>query len=125
MSGPNIVNRDKSSSHPLKPGKFFTGVVTFVDPSGRVTVKVGSIGSTFGPIAPIGVTTLNRLVRGDNVICTFTDEFFTDLIVLGSSKIKNDVFASKTVVESLLSTIVSLQNQIITLNQRVTALEIA
>jgi hypothetical protein len=123
MAYPNIVNREKSSSHPLKPGKFYTGVVTFVDASGRVTVKVGAIGSTYGPVTPIGATTLNKLVKGDNVTCTFTDEFFTDLIVLGPSKIKNDIFASKTIVENLISTINSLQNQIITLNQRVNALE--
>jgi hypothetical protein len=56
-------------------------------------------------------------------MCTFTDEFFKELIVIGHTKIKNDVFASKTVVESMLATITSLQNQIVTLGQRVTALE--
>jgi hypothetical protein len=63
------------------------------------------------------------MTKGDVVTCTFSDEFFTELVVFGSSKIKADVFASKTVVENLLSTITSLQNQIIVLNQRVTALE--
>lgn len=123
MASPSIVNRDKGSSHPLKPGKFYNGTVTFVDPSGRVTVNVKPLGATFGPIFPVGVTTLNKMIKGDVVMCTFTDEFFTDLVVFGSSKIKADVFASKTIVESLLATVVSLQNQIISLNQRVTALE--
>jgi hypothetical protein len=123
MGSPNIVNREKGSSHPLKPGKFYNGTVTHVDTSGRVTVNVKTLGATFGPVTPIGVTTLNKMVKGDIAMCTFTDEFFTDLIVFGSSKIKADVFASKTVVENLLSTITSLQNQIISLNQRVTALE--
>jgi hypothetical protein len=63
------------------------------------------------------------MAKGDIVVCTFSDEFFTDLIVFGSSKIKADVFASKTVVTSLLATITSLQSQITSLNQRVTALE--
>jgi hypothetical protein len=123
MASPDIVNREKGSSHPLKPGKFYNGTVTFVDASGRVTVKVNALGATFGPVAPIGVTTLNKMVKGDIVVCTFSDEFFTDLIVFGSSKIKADVFASKTVVTSLLATITSLQSQITSLNQRVTALE--
>lgn len=123
MASPDIVNREKGSSHPLKPGKFYNGSVTYVDASGRVTVNVKSLGATFGPVVPIGVTTLNKMIKGDIVMCTFSDEFFTDLIVFGSSKIKADVFASKTVVESLLATITSLQNQIISLNQRVTALE--
>jgi hypothetical protein len=123
MGSPDIVNREKGSSHPLRPGKFYSGTVTYVDASGRVTVNVKALGATFGPVTPVGVTTLNKMIKGDIVTCTFTDEFFTDLIVFGSSKIKADVFASKTVVENLLSTITSLQNQIIVLNQRVTALE--
>jgi hypothetical protein len=123
MATPNIVNREKGSSHPLKPGQFYKGSVEYVDASGRVTVNVKALGATFGPTMPLGSTTLNKLVKNDVVTCTFTDEFFTDIVVLGSSKIKADVFASKTVVENLLSTITSLQNQIISLNQRVTALE--
>jgi hypothetical protein len=123
MASPDIVNREKGSSHPLKPGKFYDGIVTYVDSSGRVTVNVKSLGATFGPVTPIGLTTLNKMTKNDVVKCTFTDEFFTDLVVFGSTKIKADVFASKTVVESLLSTITSLQNQIISLNNRVTALE--
>jgi hypothetical protein len=123
MATPNIVNREKGSSHPLKPGQFYKGSVEYVDASGRVTVNVKALGATFGPVTPVGVTTLNKLVKNDVVTCTFTDEFFTELLVFGSSKIKADVFASRTVVESLVATIQSLQNQIITLNQRVTALE--
>ena len=123
MVSPNIVNRDKGSSHPLKPGQFYKGSVEYVDASGQVTVNIKGLGATFGPTMPLGSTTLNKLVKNDVVTCTFTDEFFTDIVVLGSSKIKADVFASKTVVENLLSTITSLQNQIISLNQRVTALE--
>ena len=107
----------------MRPGKFYTGIVTAVDSSGRVTVKVQNLGASYGPVMPLGTTTLNKLVVNDTVSCTFTDEFFTDLIVLGPNKVKNDVFAAKTVVESLLATITSLQNQIISLNNRVTALE--
>jgi hypothetical protein len=123
MATPDIVNREKGSSHPLKPGQFYKGIVEYVDASGQVTVNVKGLGSTFGPVMPVGVTTLNKFVKNDVVTCTFTDEFFTELVVLGSSKIKADVFASKTVVESLVTTITSLQNQIVVLNQRVTALE--
>lgn len=123
MSSPDIVNREKGSSHPLKPGQFYKGSVEYVDASGQVTVNVKALGATFGPVMPIGTTTLNKLVKNDVVTCTFTDEFFTDVVVFGSSKIKADVFASKTLVQSLVNTITSLQNQIISLNNRVTALE--
>jgi len=112
MVSPNIVNRDKGSSHPLKPGQFYKGSVESVDDSGQVTVNIKGLGATFGPTMPLGCTTLNKLVKNDVVTCTFTDEFFTDIVVLGSSKIKNDVFASKEIVDGLLSTIASLEARI-------------
>jgi hypothetical protein len=112
MGSPDIVNREKGSSHPLKPGKFYKGSVEYVDASGQVTVNIRALGATFGPTLPLGSTTLNKLAKNDVVMCTFTDEFFTDLIVFGSSKIKADVFASKTVVDNLLSTIASLEARI-------------
>lgn len=123
MATPEIVNRQKASSHPLKPGNFYTGIVTAVDSSGRVTVKVQNLGASYGPLMPLGTTTLNKLSVNDTVTCTFTDEYFTDLIVFGSSRAKTDVFASKTLVDSINATITSLQNQIISLSNRVTALE--
>jgi hypothetical protein len=123
MTQPNIINREKSSSHPLQPGRFYTGSITYVDSSGRVDVKIGDLGTSFSKVLPVGVTSLNKLSVNDSVVCTFTDEFFKELIVLGHTKIKQDVFASKTVVESMLATITSLQNQIVSLSQRVTTLE--
>jgi hypothetical protein len=123
MTQPDIVNREKSSSHPLQPGRFYTGSITSVDSSGHVVVKISDLGTSFSKVLPLGVTSLNKLSVNDSVVCTFTDEFFKEVIVLGHKKIKNDVFASKTVVESLVATITSLQNQIVVLNQRVTALE--
>ena len=44
------------------------------------------------------------------------NEFFTDIVVFGSSNFKPDVFASKVVVDSLVDEIASLK-------ARVTALE--
>lgn len=123
MTTPDIVNRQKASSHPLKPGSFYTGIVTAVDTSGRVTVKVQNLGASYGPIMPIGTTTLNKLKVNDTVACTFSDEFFTDLLVFGSNKVKTDVFAAKTVVDALLTTVNNLQGQVSNLAARVTALE--
>jgi hypothetical protein len=123
MATPDIVNRQKASSHPLKPGSFYTGIVTAVDASGRVTVKVQNLGASYGPVMPLGTTTLNKLKVNDTVSCTFSDEFFTDLVVFGSSRAKTDVFAAKTVVDTLLTTVTNLQSQITSLAARVTALE--
>jgi hypothetical protein len=120
---PDIVNSQKASTHRLAPGRFYKASVTSVDSSGKVFVKVNELGTSYGPITPIGTTTLNKLSAGDSVQCTFTDEFFTELMVIGSAKNKQDVYASKTLVQTLVTTITSLQNQIIALNQRVTALE--
>ena len=120
---PDIVNSQKASTHRLAPGRFYQASVTSVDSSGRVFVKVGELGASYGPVTPLGTTTLNRLSTGDSVHCTFTDEFFTEIMVFGSSKNKADVFASKTLVQTLVNTITSLQNQIIVLGGRITALE--
>lgn len=119
---PDLINTQKASKHPLKPGRFYQGEVTSVDASGRVMVHVKDMGS-YGPITPIGTTTLNKLKVRDSVSFTFTDEFFTDGICFGSTRLREDVFADKQVVATLSSTVVSLQNQINALSARVTALE--
>jgi hypothetical protein len=111
MATSDPVNRQKSSSHPLKPGQFYQGVVTAVDASGRVTVSVKTLGASYGPIMPIGATAL-KLGVNDTVLCTFTDEFFNDLIVFGSSRIKLDVFASKSLFEALVTRVNSLEARI-------------
>jgi hypothetical protein len=113
---PDIVNSQKASTHRLTPGRFFKASVTSVDSAGRVFVSVPDLGASYGPITPLGTTTLNKLSSGDSVQCTFTDEFFTELLVIGSSKNKADVYASKAVVDALISVINSL-------TARVTALE--
>ena len=120
---PDIVNSQKASTHRLAPGRFYQASVTSVDSAGRVFIKVGELGTSYGPVTPLGTTTLNRLSTGDSVQCTFTDEFFTEVMVFGSSKNKADVFAYKTLVQTLVNTITSLQNQIVVLGQRITVLE--
>lgn len=119
---PDIINPQKASKHLLKPGRFYQGEVTSVDSSGRVMVHVKDMGN-YGPITPIGTTKLNRLKNKDTVQFTFTDEFFTDGICFGSTRMKDDVFADKTVVTTLVSTVSSLQSQINALSARITALE--
>ena len=85
---PDIVNREKASSHPLRPGRFYMGIVKSVDSRGAVTVHVSELGSSYDKVIPLNTTNLNHLVVGDVVKCTFSDEFFTELIVLGVSNIK-------------------------------------
>lgn len=113
---PRLVDRSKAASYPLKPGAFYKCKVTFVEPSGRVKVQVQYLGTTFGPITPIGTTKLNKMKIGDTAVCTFTDEFFKELIVFGHATISEDVFADRKKVASM-------EQQIKNLIARVIALE--
>ncbi|MFM9052286.1 MAG: hypothetical protein ACKOKF_08210 [Bacteroidota bacterium] len=107
---PNIINTKKASSHPLKPGRFYKAKVTAVDSSGRVNISVNGLGNgTFEKIVPIGTTELNKMQVGDTVMCTFTDEYFNDVVVFGASRIKSDVFASKVLFEQLVTRVAALE----------------
>jgi hypothetical protein len=108
LNRPLIIDRGKAASYPLKPGVFYKCTVTFVDSSGRVKVS----GSTFGLITPIGTTKLNKMKSGDTAICTFTDEFFKELIVFGHATISEDVFADRKKVAELEQTIKNLTSRI-------------
>lgn len=117
------IDKSKAAPYPLRPGSFYDAQVTSVNESGAVNVFVRELNAHFGPIHPVGTTKLNKLKNKDNVVCTFSDESFQKMIVFGNSGIKQDVFADKEVVKSLVATITSLQNQIISLSNRVTTLE--
>ena len=85
---PDIVNREKASSHPLRSGRFYMGIVKSVDSRGAATIHVSELGSSYDKVVPLNTTNLNRVAIGDVVKCTFSDEFFTELIVLGVANIK-------------------------------------
>lgn len=124
MARPPVeIDKSKAASYALKPGSFYGAEVTSVTSSGAVTVFVKELGVPFGPIIPVGTTKLNKLKVKDSVVCTFSDPSFKKMIVFGNTGVGKDVFADKEVVKSLVATITSLQNQIISLNNRVTALE--
>jgi hypothetical protein len=106
---PDIISTDKASSHPLQPGRFYSCTVESVDSVGRVTVLIHEINVSFGPVLPIGTTTRNKLSFGDSAVCTFTDEFFKEIIVFGTEKLKKDTFAGKEKFNLLID---QLQNQI-------------
>lgn len=120
---PDIINRQKASSHRLRPGEFYQGVVQSVDSSGRISLKVKDLGSSFDKVLPVGTTALNRMKKGDTVWCTFTDEFATELLVFGPSKLKADVFADKLVVDQLLVRVAALEAQISSIGSSIAALE--
>lgn len=92
---PDIVSRGKSSSHPLKPGRFYTGTVTELLPNGKINIKISELGSRYYSIMPLNTTSNSRYVVGDSVKCGFSDEFFNELIVFGSTRVKEDVFAAR------------------------------
>lgn len=112
LNRPLIIDRGKAAAYPLKPGVFYKCTVTFVEDSGRVKVYVPNLGSSFGPITPIGTTKLNKMTAGSTAVCTFTDEFFKELIVFGNATISEDVFADRKKVAALEQTIKNLKARI-------------
>ena len=89
-----IISRDKASRHLRSPNAIYQGKITSVRDDGRVHVRIHSLGLSLGPIMPINTTPLNILSKGDTVVCTFTDETNTNLVILGSATKKNDIYAS-------------------------------
>lgn len=106
---PDIVSAEKASSHPIRPGRFYSCTVQSVDSVGKVIVLINDINVPVGPVLPIGTTTRNKLSVGDSAVCTFTDEFFKEIIVFGTEKLKKDMFAGKEKFNSLVD---QLQSQI-------------
>lgn len=83
-----IIDRLKSSSHPLAPGRIYSGLIKSVDSQGVVTVFVQELGSYFDKIVPLNTNNNSIMAIGDVVKCTFSNEFFTELVVLGLANIK-------------------------------------
>jgi hypothetical protein len=91
------------------------GRVTSVVASGKITVHISDLNAKYGPLFPINATTPSSYAVNDVVVCTFTDEFFSELIVLGSAKVKE---AAETV------DVAALTAQIATLEEKIQALEL-
>jgi hypothetical protein len=123
---PNIINREKSSSHPLASGRFYIGRVTSVSDSGQINVTLPDLETRHGPLFPVNALSPSQYSVGDPVICTFTNEFFTELIVLGSMRVEPDATAAlATRVAALESTSTApLIARISELEEKVQALEL-
>lgn len=109
---PDVISTDKASSHPLQPGRFYSAVVSSVDVSGRVVVNIPDLNVSFGPVLPLGTTVASKLSVGDSAICTFTDEYFNNLVVFGSAKLKQDVYPTKTEFTTLQSLVSSIESRV-------------
>ncbi len=112
---PDIVDGSKSSAHPLAPGRFYTGVIRAVDANGLVSVYVLELGSTYNRITPLNTTPNSHFSVGDAVKCTFSDEFFTELIVVGSSKIRDNMYPTMAQYTALLAIVNDLVDRVETL----------
>lgn len=114
---PDIISRTKASSHPLKPGRFYNGIVKSVKSNGKVSIYIAELGSTYDDIVPLNTTANSKMSVGDVAKCTFTDEFFTDLIVFGSSKIKSNQYPTIAQYNALLAVVNDLVNRVEELEQ--------
>jgi hypothetical protein len=127
---PSIVNTTKPSSHPLIPGRFYTGKIISVLPNGKVSVSIPEIGGKFGPMVPLNLSQNSRYTVGDKIKCTFNNEFFDELIIFGLASVKTNVTNPEiddlrqevesltTTVESLTTTVNSLISTVSTLTSQ-------
>lgn len=111
MSRPDIIDKNKASSHPLRPGRFYTARIKKVNTDGKVTVFIQELGLSIGPVAPLNLVDNNPYSVDDYVKCTFADEFFNELIVFGSVIKKESVYALKTEAGSVWTSVNPIVNQ--------------
>lgn len=111
MSRPDIIDKNKASSHPLRPGRFYTARIKKVNTDGKVTVFIQELGLSIGPVAPLNLVDNNPYSVDDYVKCTFADEFFNELIIFGSVIKKESVYALKTEAGSTWTSVNPIINQ--------------
>jgi hypothetical protein len=133
---PSIVNTTKPSSHPLIPGRFYTGKIISVLPNGKVSVSIPEIGGKFGPMVPMNLSKNSKYIVGDKIKCTFNNEFFDELIIFGLASVKSnatnpeiddlrqEVESLTSTVNSLISTVSTLTSQLNLVTSDIDALEL-
>jgi hypothetical protein len=99
-----IIDRVKSSSHPLAPGRIYSGLIKMVDSRGAVTVYIQELASSYEKVVPLNTNSNSILAVGDVVKCTFSNEFFTELVVLGLANIKEAAQAGVAISDTAPST---------------------
>jgi C1q domain len=99
-----IIDRLKSSSHPLAPGRIYSGLIKMVDSRGAVTVYIQELASFYEKVVPLNTNSNSPMAVGDVVKCTFSNEFFTELVVLGLANIKEAAQAGVAISETAPST---------------------
>lgn len=91
---PQIIRRDKPTRNQREYGSFYNGVVSSVRNDGRISVKIQELGVTIGPVMPLNTGDNNHMTKGDTVICTFSDQSSSSLIVFGSVSKVIDPFSA-------------------------------
>ena len=100
MAG-KFINKEKSSSHPLLPGGIYEGVIK-ANVNGRPVVRVKQLKCTYTDVNFIGNSTRRKLVKDDQVLCTFIDNELSTLYILGSYNKKLDTFVGKEKYNALI-----------------------
>jgi hypothetical protein len=118
---PQIVRRDKAYSVTKRPGTFYTAFVTRAVGDGRVYVRVSELNTIYGPILPLNTTTGSFLSVGDSVVCTFTDEYFTKLIILGTIKVSSPVSVSLEGLSDVGLTVAPVDGQLLSYSSSASA----
>jgi len=80
------VRRDKAASAPKRPGEMYQGVVTKAYPDGRIVIYVQALGISYGPLMPLGVTQSTKMIIDDTVLCAFSNQAMTSMVVFGNAR---------------------------------------
>lgn len=111
-NNPDYVNYRNGSAFPTKGGGLYLGRVLAVSPDNRVTVRVPSLSSKFGPLGCVETTAISRPVVGDTVVVAFLENDLENMVVLGRISVSVDVFASKQEFQQLASDVAALDARV-------------
>lgn len=98
---PYLIRQDKPTRDARETGVFYLGNVMSVRNDGRVNVRIPALSMTMGPIMVLNSV---PLVKGDTVVCTFSDSSNNSLIVFGAlnKKIDTDLNARNEKIKFLM-----------------------
>lgn len=113
MSGQ--INRSKSSNHPSNGIGIFTGtVLSFVN--GRANILVEAMNATYLNVQYAGKTNALKLKKNDKVLCAFLNQKTEEIVILGATNSKVDVFATvvkfNALIDQLQTHINSLKSEL-------------
>lgn len=99
MSGQ--INRSKASNHPSNGIGIFTGtVLSFAN--GKANIVIEGMNAPFLNVQYVGKTNTVTLKKNDKVLCAFLNQKTEEIVILGATNSKVDVFATVVKFNALI-----------------------